>query len=224
MDSHIDVDLNYNSELDHLIKSEYGRHVQNLVLHAKSIEDKEYRQKFIERIVNLMYQMNPRSKNIAEYKESIWRDVFKIAEYDLEGVVPPNGEIPKQEEDQIKPDRLDYPVSEKKFRHYGHNVQSMIKKAINMEDEEKRTAYTSFIASYMKLAYRTWNKEHYVNDNVIKEDLLKLSENKLTIPEGVLIENLVVPTKRRPNNNYRNNNKNNNNRYKKNNNKYRRKR
>lgn len=220
------IDMFYNSEAELLIKSEYGRHVQNLVNHAKTIEDQEFRQKFVERIVNLMYQMNPRSKNIAEYKDSIWQDVFKIAGFDLEGVLPPNGQVPTQEEAQLRPDRLDYPKGEKRFRHYGHYVQEMIKKAISMEDEEKKTIYTSYIASYMKLAYRTWNREHFVNDNVIKEDLLTLSDGKLIIEENVLIENLVNPNqqRRRPNNNnYRNNNnRNNNHRNRKGNNKYRR--
>ena len=51
--------MEYNSEKDTLIISEYGRNVQNLINYAKTVEDKELRQNYAERIVALMYQMNP---------------------------------------------------------------------------------------------------------------------------------------------------------------------
>ena len=44
------------------------------------------------------------------------------------------------------------------------------------------------IASYMKLAYRTWNREHYVNDEIIKGDLEKLSEGALVLGEDEVID------------------------------------
>jgi hypothetical protein len=40
------------------------------------------------------------------------------------------------------------------------------------------------IASYMKLAYKTWNKEHYVSDDIVKEDLEILSNGQLSLHEG----------------------------------------
>lgn len=40
------------------------------------------------------------------------------------------------------------------------------------------------IASYMKLAYKTWNREHYVSDDVVKDDLEILSEGQLELHEG----------------------------------------
>ena len=54
--------LEYNSQRDNLIISEHGRHVQKLVRHAKTIEDKAKRQSFIESVVDLMHQMNPQTK------------------------------------------------------------------------------------------------------------------------------------------------------------------
>ncbi|MBP6824977.1 MAG: DUF4290 domain-containing protein, partial [Saprospiraceae bacterium] len=38
--------------------------------------------------------------------------------------------------------------------------------------------------SYMKLAYKTWNREHYVSDDVVKEDLEILSDGQLILHEG----------------------------------------
>ena len=45
--------MEYNSQKDTLIISEYGRNVQNLINYAKTVEDKELRQNYAERIVAL---------------------------------------------------------------------------------------------------------------------------------------------------------------------------
>jgi hypothetical protein len=45
----------------------------------------------------------------------------------------------------------------------------------------------------MKLAYRTWNKEHYVNDEIIKQDLKVMSGGIIVLPPETPIENLVPP-------------------------------
>ncbi|MEZ4985001.1 MAG: hypothetical protein R2795_08200 [Saprospiraceae bacterium] len=46
----------------------------------------------------------------------------------------------------------------------------------------------------MKLAYRTWNREHYVSDEVIKADLVTLSKGALSLPDDQVLENLVTHT------------------------------
>ena len=47
------LDIEYNSNRELLIISEYGRHVQKLLNHSKTIEDREKRQKFVEGIIGL---------------------------------------------------------------------------------------------------------------------------------------------------------------------------
>ena len=54
---------------------------------------------------------------------------------------------------------------------------------MKMEDGEKREEFVMIIAAYMKLAYRTWNREHFVSDDVIKQDLHTMSEGQITISE-----------------------------------------
>lgn len=190
--------MEYNSEKDTLIIPEYGRNVQQLIQHAKTIEDDEERQAFIERIVNLMMQMHPQNRNLDDYRDKLWRHVFRIAEYELK-VDPPNGHIPTPEEAFKKPEKVAYPVTEAKFRHYGNNVQKLVDKAIAMEEGPKREGFAGVIGSYMKLAYRTWLKEHYVSDEIIKNDLESLSEGKLVMDDDASIETLAQPSRRRPN-------------------------
>ena len=186
--------LEYNSSRENLIISEYGRHVQKLIKHAKTIEDKEERQAFVESIVNLMHQMNPQNKNVAEYKLKLWRHLFRIADYDID-VTPPEGVSSSRPDVKTEEVRMKYPQSEFRYRHYGNTIQLMIDKAIQTEDEEKKQAFTQVIASYMKLAYRTWNREHYVNDEIIKGDLIKLSKGQLKLADDYSIGNVGGPKK-----------------------------
>ena len=188
--------MEYNSEKEILVIPAYGRHVQSLINYTKTIEDDEKRQAFAERIVVLMMQMNPQSKNIQDYKERLWKHLFRIADYDLK-VSPPEGLIVSREEAQKKPAKISYPRSKPRFRHYGNNVHFLIEKATKMEDEEKKAAFAISIATYMKLAYKTWSKEHYVNDEIIKGDLLTLSNGALKIPDSVALDLLVAPPKGR---------------------------
>jgi len=227
-------DLQYNSQKDELVIPEYGRNVQNLIDHAKKIEDDEMREAFVHEIVKLVNITNPYNRNIEDYEEKLWNHVFKIGKYELNVPVPEGITIydtPKSFGDSD----LTYPQTEFKFRHYGSYVQNMIKKALAMDDPEMQSAYSEIIASYMKLAYRTFNREHYVNDDIIKQDLLEMSKGKLTFSDGFSIENLVsmkeVITsntlkinnkKTNRNNNNNNNNTNNNNTNSNNRNKKRR--
>ena len=179
--------MEYNSQRDNLVIAEYGRNIQNLLNYVVNIEDDEERQNYANRMVALMLQMNPQSKNLAEYKDKLWRHAFMITDYKL-NVNTPSGEVPQETERRLKPQQLAYPKGKSRFRHYGHNVQDMIDKAIAMEDEEKKSAFVTVIASYMKLAYQTWNREHYVNDEIIKKDLHELSGGKLQVAENVSID------------------------------------
>ncbi len=189
-------DLEYNSARENLVIPEYGRNVQKLIDYAKSIEDPKYRQVFIEKIVDLMQQMHPQNRNLDDYRDKLWKHVFRIADYDLE-VVPPEGLDIRRPEEKDRPERIGYPEFEAKYRHYGHNVQRLIKKALSMEPGPKKEGFVAVIGSYMKLAYRTWNKEHYVSDDIIKADLESLSNGALSLKESVSIDNLSNANRRR---------------------------
>lgn len=186
--------MEYNSERDNLIIPEYGRHVQNLVEEAKQIEDPVKREQFVARIVDLMMQIHPQSRNVEDYIDKLWKHVFRISKYELEDILPPNGILPTAEDAAKRPEMIDYPESEAKFRHYGHNVQRLIKKALTMPEGPKRDGFVAVIASYMKLAYRTWNKEHFVSDEVVKSDLDSLSGGQLTLKEELMLDSPPPPS------------------------------
>lgn len=211
----------YNSQMDHLVISEYGRNVQNMIMKIKEEKDYIKRQQYAEAIVNLMHQMHPTDKHNPDSRTKLWHHLFKIANWDIH-VTPPEGINPTPDQKVITPQDIVYPEGIRKNRHYGKNVQVLIEKAVKMEDSEKKEEFVMIIAAYMKLAYRTWNKEHFVSDDVIKQDLHKMSEGQITISEDDQINlSVSIPSynKRRKggggkggrrNNNYRSNGRGNN--------------
>jgi len=180
--------LEYNAIRPHLELPEYGRHIQNIIRHAKEIEDADKRQEYIEVAIELMNQMLPGNKSSKDIEDKLWNHLFFIADYDLDVKVPDTVHIHHKSDIFIKPGDVDYPQKPIRFRHYGWGVQTMIDKAIAMEPGVKRDEFAKVIAAYMKLAYRAWAKEQFINDELIKEDLRKMSKGELDVPEDAFID------------------------------------
>lgn len=180
--------LEYNAVRPHLELPEYGRFIQNIVRHARAIEDPAKRQEYVEVTIEVMNQMLPGNKSTKDIEDKLWNHLFFIANYDLDVKVPETVTIHQKTDIFIKPGEVDYPQKPIRYRHYGWNVQTMIQKAIAMEPGPKRDDFARIIASFMKLTYRTWSKEQFVNDELIKEDLRKMSKGELDVPEDAYID------------------------------------
>ena len=183
----------YNTQKDPLLIREYGRNTQNLINHAKTIEDPEERQAYIEEIVKLIMSMHPHTRNLDDYKLKVWSHVMQMAEYDLEVKVPDN--LPDART-RRKPDKVNYPFTTRRMRHYGANVRTMIEKAKRMEDPDKQAAYIGVIAAYMKMSYKAWNRDS-VTDDVIQEEFKKIAKGELEIPASANLDSLISPKKRK---------------------------
>ncbi|MEP7195069.1 MAG: DUF4290 domain-containing protein [Saprospiraceae bacterium] len=200
--------FNYNTQESELIMPEYGRNVQQLVNVCKNIEDEEERQGFAESIVELMHIITPYNRNYEEHRKKLWHHFFRIANYSI-NVLPPNGMEISRELDFVKPERVIYPTSTDRYRHYGAYVNQMIIKAKSMEDLEKKQAFAIIIASYMKTAFRNWNKEHYTSDESIKDDLANMSNGALLIGKDVVLEVIQGAPRHNRNSSFQRNNRNN---------------
>ncbi|MBL7827111.1 MAG: DUF4290 domain-containing protein [Saprospiraceae bacterium] len=179
------LNIEYNTEKPQINFPEYGRSIQEMIQHATTIESKPLRQKTAEAIVGLMITLSPNNpnRNMDDFREKLWNHIFAISNYQLD-VTPPPGIVIVKLEDKAKPAPLGYPNSSNRMRHYGNSVHALIQKAIEMPEGSKREGFVEVIASYMKLAYKTWNKEHYVSDDIVKEDLEILSNGQLSLHEG----------------------------------------
>jgi len=181
--------LEYNSARERLLLPEYGRNIQKLVQHAQAMEDAEKRQWYVETLIELMNQMLPGTKTSTEIADKLWNHLFYIAGYDLDVKVPENVIIHKKGDVFMLPSEdMEYPQKKIPYRHYGWNVHTMVQKVLAMEPGTKRDEFAKIIGSYMKLAYRTWGKEQFVNDEVIKSDLRKMSGGLIDISDDTSID------------------------------------
>ncbi len=155
---------------------EYGRHIQKMVEHLMTIEDKERRQRNAQVVIELMGFLNPHLKNVEDFRHKLWDHLFYISDFKLDVDSP--YPIPKKETYKSKPDPLPYPKRHPKFSHLGKNLELVIDKALQEEDPAKRQGFANAIAYYMKLAYNNWHKDT-VHDDAIQSELTNLTKGQL---------------------------------------------
>lgn len=191
--------LDYNTQRDALVLKEYGRNMQNMVRHLKTIEDVEERTRAAETLINLMKQLNPSVRENSDNIHRIWDHLYIMADGEIEF----NNEfLPQTEEERTrKPDHIGYIETPVKYRHYGRNVELVIAKAAELEDEQEIIDAVADIGKLMKSFYLTWNRDS-VEDEVILKDIKRLSGGKIDIDIEIIKEEnlfeLGSPPRQRP--------------------------
>ena len=175
------MELEYNSSRNKLVISEYGRHIQKLVEHAMTLKEKQDRQKMANGIIDIMGELNPQLRDVADFKHKLWDHLFIISNFELDVDSP--YEKPVVEKLFEKPEPLAYPNSKIKYNHYGKVIELMIDEAVKMEDQDLKSKLVIAIANQMKKSYVNWNLDT-VEDEIILNQLTKLSKSKLSVPEG----------------------------------------
>ncbi|MBX9782222.1 MAG: DUF4290 domain-containing protein [Chitinophagaceae bacterium] len=168
--------MEYNTTRNHLIIREYGRHIQKMVDHLLSIEDKKQRQDQAHLVIELMGFLNPHLKNVEDFRHKLWDHLFLIAGFklDVESPYP----IPTRETLKAKPQRLSYPKRYPRYNHLGKNIEIVIDKALAEENPDKKQGFANAIAYYMKLSYNNWHKEN-VQDDTIQAELQAITKGEL---------------------------------------------
>lgn len=169
--------MEYNTTRQYLSMREYGRHVQRMVDHVKTIQDPERRQRNAEAVIELMGFLNPQLKNMEDFRHKLWDHLFLIADFDLDVKSP--YPIPTRESLKAKPQPLPYPKRHPRYSHLGKNLELVLDKALKEENPEKKLGFANAIAYYMKLAYNNWHKE-LIYDDAIQSELDNLTNGQLT--------------------------------------------
>lgn len=202
--------LEYNAERPHLMIPEYGRHLQKLIDQATLIEDREERNKAAKYIIKVMGSLNPHLRDVLDFQHKLWDQLFIMSDFKLDVDSP--YPIPTREVINLKPERLDYPQKNPKYRFYGNNIKYMIDEANKWEEGEMKSALIKVIANHMKKSYLSWNKDT-VDDKAIFDHLLELSNGKIDLHQSseelsnttdLMRTNKKVSNKNLPQNNKKN--------------------
>lgn len=190
--------MEYNTSRELLPITEYGRHVKKMIDHAISIEDREKRTILARAIVNVMAQLVPHLRDHNDFKNKLWDHLYILSDFKLDVDSP--YPMPDKIKLEQKPEKISYPSYAIRYKHYGRNIETIIKKVIELEEGPMKEAAITAIANHLKKSYLSWNRDS-VNDEVIIEHLDVLSHGKLKLSENVRLNNtrdILAITKRRP--------------------------
>ena len=188
----------YNTQRKRMALPEYGRNVQKMVDHIKTIGDRNERNRAARTIIQIMGNLNPHLRDEGDFKHKLWDHLALIANFDLDIDSP--YPIPEPTKFVEKPRQVPYQQGNIKFLHYGRIVELMIDAASKLKDGDEKEYLTTLIVNQMKKSYVTWNRSQ-VADEVIISDLNYLSGGKLKITEGVKIlevKELLPQAKKKP--------------------------
>lgn len=173
--------MDYNTNRKKLPMPEYGRNIQNMVDHLFTIEDREKRNQNAQAVIDVMGNLYPYLRDVAEYKHKLWDHLAIMSNFQLDidyPYEPPSPDILTE-----KPQRVPYNQHDISLRHYGLITKKLIEAAIEMEGEEQRILIEQ-IANQMKKLYLAWNKDS-VEDEKIFLDLEEISEHRLKVPRDL---------------------------------------
>ncbi|HEX5168538.1 MAG TPA: DUF4290 domain-containing protein [Cyclobacteriaceae bacterium] len=168
----------YNTQRPDIILKEYGRNVQKLIEYIRSEPSKEKRTELAFALIDLIKQLTPSLKDQPENPQRLWDDLYIIADFNLDV----NSPYPVPERDILfkKPMRMNYPQSEIRFKHYGKNIEKLVKEALKKEDPQEREEAIIYLGKLMKTFYGNWNKET-LDDSVILKDIQQMSGGALSM-------------------------------------------
>ncbi|NNK83481.1 MAG: DUF4290 domain-containing protein [Flavobacteriaceae bacterium] len=193
--------LEYNTEREHLIIPEYGRHIQKMVNYATNLPTKEERNKVAKAIIAVMGNLQPHLRDVPDFQHKLWDQLFIMSDFKLDVDSP--YDKPEREILEARPEPLRYPQNHPKYRFYGNNIKTMIDVANTWEDGEMKEALVYTIANHMKKCFLNWNKDT-VEDSVIFQHLFELSDGKINLKnstEDLTDSSSLMKTKRKFNKN-----------------------
>ena len=173
--------MEYNTQRTKLKINDYGRNIYKLIQYTKQVEDREKRTRMAEAIVDIMAQNSGDPKDAEDYKRKFWVHLLILAGGELDVDIP--YDITPEETVEFKPQTLAYHHDKMQYRHYGVNIEKMIQRVAEYPEGEERDELVSLISHAMKRDYLLWNSDK-VEDEVIKNQMESLSDNRLHFPEG----------------------------------------
>ena len=171
-----------------LLVREYGHSTYELIKGLAGIEDVAERSKRAQGIVQLMLRLQPALREQPDIQTKLWNHLHALAgdEVALEAPVP----LTPVADRSAPPMKVLYPMQGPKLRTYGQAVESLIAKAVQLEDEAEREQAAIQIGRTMKFLYRQHNKENAKSLTVLRH-LTELSAGRLTLdPQRVEAEGL----------------------------------
>lgn len=178
-----------------LLLREYGRNVQDLVNYITKVEDRDERTRLSQLLINLMAKLNPQLRDTQDYQQKLWNHLYVMSGSTLDVDAP--YKLSAMEYLNDKPQKIEYPMDTPRYKHYGKNVELLIERATELEDEQEREAAIVSLGKLMKTLYRSYNKDS-ITDGVILDDIRQLSKGKLDMDLSYIERNNLFESNVKP--------------------------
>lgn len=172
--------LQYNTKQSALRMPEYGRHIQQMVDHCMTIEDREERNNCARGIIDTICRLNPQQRTNPEWRAKLWDHLAIMSDFQLD-IDYPEGCTLTPEELNARPEPMPLPGRRITKRIYGNNIDQMIDAALAMDPENPdRQEFIILLANHMKKLMMTENPEG-ATDRRIFNDLAEMSDGQILL-------------------------------------------
>ena len=159
--------LDYNTQREKLILSEYGREIQDMVNYALTLEDKAERQHCAETIVQIMGRMTPNNTDAESKKQKLWDHLAIISNFKLDIDYPVD--LSTAHHLTGKPAPIAYSHNRIPVRHYGKMIYDTLQKIKDMEQGTQRDELIRQTANHMRNSLSQWGHGSIDEERVISD-------------------------------------------------------
>ena len=170
--------MDYNTRREKMAMPEYGRGVQQMVEHCKTIADRNERMRCANTIIATMANMAPMTADKEDFQKKLWNHLAIIANYDLDIDYPV--EIDRIDDENARPEQLPYPQKRIRRRHYGAIVEEFAEHLATMQDTPEREELTMLVANHMKRDLSNWSADS-MSDEKVADDMAQYTDGKIQI-------------------------------------------
>ena len=172
--------LDYNTQREKLVLSEYGREIQKMVDVAIGLPTKEERMRCAKTIIRQMEMKNPQVRQSENYQQTLWDHLYLMSGKQLDIDWP--YDVHNAEKISTKPQPMAHPQSENisRYRHYGRLVGEVFEKLKTMPEGPERDELVRVTANQMKRDLLTWGHGS-MDDERIADDLARFTDGKIQV-------------------------------------------
>ena len=182
--------LDYNTQREKLLMSEYGREIQKMVDHAVGLPSKEERLKCAKTIIKMMLTKVPQIRSNAGYEQTLWDHLYLMSSGQLDIDWP--YDVSGAEKIHSKPTPIPLPQNRIRLRHYGKLVEELLEKLKTMPEGSERDELARQTANQMKRDLLQWGHGS-ADDEKVADDIARLTDGVIQIDLGTFrFENMTV--------------------------------
>ena len=170
--------LDYNTQREKLLMSEYGREIQKMVNHAVSLPTKEERLKCAKTIIKMMLTKVPQIRSNAGYEQTLWDHLYLMSRGELDIDWP--YDVSSAEKIHSKPTPIPLPQNRIRLRHYGKLVEELIEKLKIMPEGSERDELVRQTANQMKRDLLQWGHGSS-DDEKVADDMARMTDGVIQI-------------------------------------------